>query len=112
MTKPKALKLFDQVERVHHKTLVPAGYNPRRMTKARARQLAASLLKFGLTLPVVAVRATKEIIGGHQRVQRIADLEAWPLTVPASDTYAPDVFDPAATWTLAAVGDVMLDREV
>ena len=38
---------------------------------------------------------------------RLDDLADWPLTAPG-----PSDFDPAATWTLAAGGDVMLDREV
>jgi poly-gamma-glutamate synthesis protein (capsule biosynthesis protein) len=44
---------------------------------------------------------------------RVDSLDAWPLMIPsagASDSVAP--FDPATTWTLAAAGDVMLDREV
>lgn len=75
MTAPQPLKLFDQ-DLVHYRVLVPADYNPRRMSAARARQLAASMLKWGLTLPIVAVKRTREIIGGHQRIQRIADLVA------------------------------------
>ncbi len=50
---------------------------------------------------------------GNARVRTIA---AWPLIVAgstvASATSAPRSFDPAATWTLVAGGDVMNDREV
>jgi hypothetical protein len=50
---------------------------------------------------------------GNARVRSIA---AWPLTIPGpkptpAATTAP-VFDPAATWTLVAAGDVMNDRAV
>jgi poly-gamma-glutamate capsule biosynthesis protein CapA/YwtB (metallophosphatase superfamily) len=41
---------------------------------------------------------------------RLDDLSSWPLTTGAADGVAG--FDPTRTWTLAAGGDVMLDREV
>ena len=45
--------------------------------------------------------------------ERLRDLAAWPLLVPApSADAAADGFDPAGTWTLVAGGDVMLDRSV
>ena len=45
--------------------------------------------------------------------ERLRDLAAWPLLVPApSGDGAADGFDPAGTWTLVAGGDVMLDRSV
>lgn len=44
---------------------------------------------------------------------RVRSLGEWPLTVPAmAGVAAPPAFDPAATWTLVAAGDVMNDREV
>ncbi len=43
---------------------------------------------------------------------RVRDLAAWPLLVAEPAGAAPSAYDPAATWTLAAGGDVMLDREV
>jgi hypothetical protein len=49
---------------------------------------------------------------GNGRVRSIAD---WPLRVPGPSQPAPagaPAFDPRATWTLVAAGDVMLDREV
>jgi hypothetical protein len=50
---------------------------------------------------------------GNARVRSIGE---WPLTVPGTQQagavpVAPD-FDPGATWTLVAAGDVMNDREV
>ena len=38
---------------------------------------------------------------------RVRSLEAWPLSVVGASA-----FDPGATWTLVAAGDVMNDREV
>lgn len=43
-------------------------------------------------------------------VDRLTDLAAWPLSMPAGESQL-EPFDPARTWTLAAGGDVMLDRE-
>ena len=44
--------------------------------------------------------------------QRTADLAKWPLLVGEPADAAPSTFDPGAVWTLAAGGDVMLDRTV
>ncbi len=44
--------------------------------------------------------------------KRVRDLAAWPLLVAEPAGAAASTFDPATTWTLAAGGDVMLDREV
>lgn len=49
-----------------------------------------------------------ELFGGS----RVRDLSGWPLLVPVVGAAAPSTFDPAAAWTLAAGGDVMLDRDV
>ncbi len=47
---------------------------------------------------------------GNARVRSIAE---WPLTVPGTaGATAAAAFDPGATWTLVAAGDVMNDREV
>jgi poly-gamma-glutamate capsule biosynthesis protein CapA/YwtB (metallophosphatase superfamily) len=40
---------------------------------------------------------------------RVTDLRSWPIMVPSA---TPSSFDPAAMWTLAAGGDVNLDRNV
>jgi len=43
---------------------------------------------------------------------RLRDLTAWRLFVPATPGFDPRPFDPVATWTLVAGGDVMLDRSI
>ncbi len=43
---------------------------------------------------------------------RVHDLAAWPLTASEPAGSAASTFDPSATWTLVAGGDVMLDRYV
>jgi poly-gamma-glutamate capsule biosynthesis protein CapA/YwtB (metallophosphatase superfamily) len=46
---------------------------------------------------------------GDDRVAKVAD---WPLTAALPPASAGRAFDPAATWTLVAGGDIMLDRGV
>jgi poly-gamma-glutamate synthesis protein (capsule biosynthesis protein) len=57
-----------------------------------------------------AVRALA--VGGVRLfgVKRVRDLAAWPLVVAEPPGAPPSTFVPAAAWTLAAGGDVMLDR--
>jgi len=43
--------------------------------------------------------------------KRVRDLARWPLLVAQPAGAAASTFDPASLWTLAAGGDVMLDRE-
>jgi len=43
--------------------------------------------------------------------KRVRDLAGWPLLVPEPAGASASTFDPASLWTLAAGGDVMLDRE-
>ena len=45
-------------------------------------------------------------------VGRVNDLGDWPLSARLPPPAAADVFDPSATWTLFAGGDIMLDRGV
>jgi DNA modification methylase len=48
--------------------LVPAPYNPRVITEEELADLTASITEFGFVDPVIARRATKQVIGGHQRL--------------------------------------------
>ncbi len=43
---------------------------------------------------------------------RVTSLAAWPLTATLPAASAKTAFDPSATWTLVAGGDIMLDRGV
>jgi poly-gamma-glutamate capsule biosynthesis protein CapA/YwtB (metallophosphatase superfamily) len=43
---------------------------------------------------------------------RLRDIAAWPLLMPAAPGTEPPPFDPATTWTLVGGGDVMLDRSI
>jgi poly-gamma-glutamate synthesis protein (capsule biosynthesis protein) len=62
-----------------------------------------------VTSDVRAVRVDGIDLFGNDRLQ---DLAAWPLIVPAALGADPAAFDPATTWTLVAGGDVMLDRSI
>lgn len=62
------------IEMVLINDLKPASYNPRRsLTDLEARQLAASLQRFGAVDPAV-INTDNTIIGGHQRIGVAADL--------------------------------------
>jgi DNA modification methylase len=58
------------------KDLLPAGYNPRKITENERRDLEDSVKEFGTVVPVVLNIGTREniIIGGHQRTAIYADL--------------------------------------
>jgi len=60
-----------KVEYVSIDTLIPADYNPRRITEADRKDIKASLEKFGFAEPVIVNRHPDRmnvIVGGHQRV--------------------------------------------
>lgn len=58
------------------KDLLPAGYNPRKMSENERRDLEDSIKEFGTVVPVVlnAGARANVLIGGHQRVSIYADL--------------------------------------
>ncbi len=58
------------------KDLLPAGYNPRKMTESERRDLEDSIKEFGTVVPAVLNIGTREnvLIGGHQRAAIYADL--------------------------------------
>lgn len=60
-----------KVEYVSVDTLVPADYNPRRITAADRKDIKASLEKFGFAEPIIVNKNPDRlnvIVGGHQRV--------------------------------------------
>lgn len=63
--------------------LLPAGYNPRKMTENERRDLEDSIKEFGTVVPVVLNIGTREnvLIGGHQRVAIYADLNIEEIDV-------------------------------
>jgi Bacterial capsule synthesis protein PGA_cap len=78
----------------------------------RRSRRTLGIVPAGAVVPTVRALAFggTTLFGG----ERARTLDGWPLTVPSVEGSAPDeaAFDPATTWTIAAAGDVMLDREV
>ncbi|MBA3779045.1 MAG: CapA family protein [Chloroflexi bacterium] len=62
----------------------------------------------------VTPRVRALAIGGANLfgVRRVDSLADWPLTIEVPADEAKPAFDPARTWTLAAAGDILLDRGV
>ncbi len=58
------------------KDLLPASYNPRKMTENERRDLEDSIKEFGTVVPIVLNTGSRSnvLIGGHQRVSIYADL--------------------------------------
>jgi hypothetical protein len=76
---------------------------------AKHRKRLAFLRASAVTPAVRALAWGKATLFGTGRVR---DLAAWPLTVSLPPEEDGATFDPAATWTLFAGGDILLDRGV
>ena len=57
-----------KVQQVDPAKLVPAEYNPRKISDHQAEALKRSLDRWGFVEPIVANKRTGKIVGGHQRV--------------------------------------------
>jgi len=64
--------------------LIPADYNPRRISEKQKADLARSLEKFGLVMPVV-INSNGNVIGGHQRINIFADIGRTEIQVSVPD---------------------------
>ena len=51
--------------------LIPAEYNPRKITKQEQQKLSNNLKEFGLVDPIIINLKNNHIIGGHQRYQTL-----------------------------------------
>lgn len=70
-------------------SLLPAGYNPRRITQHALVGLQNSLSQFGLVQPIVWNRNTGNVVGGHQRLEAmkaLGETKAQVIVVELSDT--------------------------
>jgi DNA modification methylase len=71
------------------KDLLPAGYNPRKMSENERRDLEDSIKEFGTVVPVILNIGTREnvLVGGHQRAAIYADLgiEEIDVMVPSRE---------------------------
>jgi poly-gamma-glutamate capsule biosynthesis protein CapA/YwtB (metallophosphatase superfamily) len=95
---------------------VVAGPNVRAVSLAKVRAALAKvpsalgILRAEDVTPEVQALAIDGVpLFGETRVR---DLAGWPLVVAEPAGAALSTFEPASLWTLAAGGDVMLDREV
>jgi DNA modification methylase len=63
--------------------LIPAGYNPRKMSESERLDLEDSIKEFGTVVPVILNIGTREnvLIGGHQRASIYADLDIEEIDV-------------------------------
>jgi len=52
--------------------LIPADYNPRKLTEKQAKDLSTSIDRFDLVDPIV-INTDNKIIGGHQRIKILLD---------------------------------------
>lgn len=69
-----------QITNVDPRSLVPADYNPRKISDKQRRALEQSLGEFGFVQPIVVNETTGVIVGGHQRLN--AALAIGQSTVP------------------------------
>src|SRR3990167_1938467 len=72
----KKAKIEWKIERRAVKSLIPADYNPRKMTESERRDLEDSIKEFGTVSPLAINIGKREgvLIGGHQRTTIYADL--------------------------------------
>ena len=54
--------------------LMPASYNPRKITKRQYDNLMHSIEKFGYIEPIIWNEETGHVVGGHQRLKVLTDL--------------------------------------
>ena len=77
-----------EVQRMKLSELCPAEYNPRKITKKAFKSLQASIGKFGLLIPIVWNKHTRNIVGGHQRYKHLmetGELETDVIVVDMDD---------------------------
>jgi DNA modification methylase len=64
--------------------LLPADYNPRKITEAKKEELKKSLEKLGMIMPIV-INTNNKVVGGHQRLSLMADLGIIEVDVRVPD---------------------------
>jgi hypothetical protein len=63
------------IEKIERQRITGAPYNPRKITESARKKLKASLKKHGLVMPIVINKRTMNVVGGHQRLDIIDDLQ-------------------------------------
>ena len=64
--------------------LIPASYNPRSITETKKLELKKSLEKLGMIMPII-INTDNKVIGGHQRLALMADLQIDEVDVRVPD---------------------------
>ena len=62
-------------ENIHRREIKNAPYNPRQISKEARSRLKKNIATIGLVAPIVWNRTTGNIVGGHQRLSVLDDLE-------------------------------------
>ena len=60
--------------------LIPAAYNPRRISQAEYEKLKRSINEFGYVEPVIWNERTGKVVGGHQRLKVLSDIGEREIT--------------------------------
>lgn len=84
MARPKNLPTVETV-RMPLALLLPADYNPRRISDRAMNGLRASLERFGELGGIVYNKRTGRLVGGHQRVKALAAMGAEDAEVRVVD---------------------------
>ena len=93
MTKKKATVPQVETRRMPLAELLPADYNPRRISDRAMKGLRASLERFGELGGIVYNEQTGRLVGGHQRVKALAalgvvDAEVRVVSIPIAEEKA------------------------
>ena len=93
MTKKKANVPQVETRRMMLTDLLPADYNPRRISDKAMTGLRASLARFGELGGIVYNEQTGRLVGGHQRVKALAalgvvDAEVRVVSIPLAEEKA------------------------
>jgi ParB-like chromosome segregation protein Spo0J len=59
------------IERKALTDLIPAPWNPRRISEEQKSALAQSVQSFGLVEPIIWNQRSKRVVGGHQRIEAL-----------------------------------------
>jgi DNA modification methylase len=63
-----------KIKKIEINKLKPAQYNPRQITKSQFNQLKESIKKFGLVDPIIINQNGNIVVGGHQRLKAMQQL--------------------------------------
>lgn len=63
-----------RIEKKKLEDLIPADYNPRRITKKQFEELKTSISEFGYIDPIVWNATTGRVVSGHQRLKALTEL--------------------------------------